>query len=419
VRAPGPAAAKGEYAVIARYTDLTAGQDPQAPLLAYGGALYGAIGGGKYNSGQAFELTRSGSGWSQKVLATFKGGAGGASPWYGMVRDAKGAFYGTTQQGGDPTCQCGAIYKLEPRGSHWRETAIYTFHGAQHHDGGSPLPLALDASGNLFGMTGYGGTGSCVVQSANTGCGYVYELSPSGKGTYTKTVLYNFQGGANDGAYPLAGLLAGPGGVFYGTTQGGGQSGLYCTQCGVAFELAPAGKGYVETVLYRFKGGRDGFAPTGALAFGDTPDTSSTLFGTTQAGGRGLGDCAPYTLGCGTVFSLNISGKTAKKTILHNFVGGKRDGAAPSGAVLAIGSTLYIATESGGSVGSIGLGTLSSVSVAGTNYTLIHSFLGGSDGDTPNAGLTLVNGSIFGTTLQGGKGTCGTYGCGTIFEYTP
>jgi hypothetical protein len=124
-------------------------------------------------------------------------------------------------------------------------------------------------------------------------------------------------------------------------------------------------------------------------------------------------------LACGTLFRLTISGNSAEKTILHDFVGGKRDGAEPYGNVLAIGSTLYIATESGGDIGATGLGTISSVSITGTKYRLVHSFRGGTDGETPNAGLTLLDGSIFGTTVQGGKGTCVPFGCGTVFEYTP
>jgi uncharacterized repeat protein (TIGR03803 family) len=62
-----------------------------------------------------------------------------------------------------------------------------------------------------------------------------------------------FQGGS-DGAF------ADKSGALYATTQAGGGS-----NAGTVFKLTPPVKGqtaWTETVLYRFKGGSDGFAPS-------------------------------------------------------------------------------------------------------------------------------------------------------------
>jgi len=52
---------------------------------------------------------------------------------------------------------------------------------------------------------------------------------------------------------------------------------------------------------------------------------------------------------------------------------------------------------------------------------VLHSFAGGTDGATPEAGLIEVEGTLYGTTNQGGAGTNRTYydGCGTVFALDP
>src|ERR1700690_656741 len=69
-----------------------------------------------------------------------------------------------------------------------KEKVLYSFQGG--NDGDDPYAgLILDGSGNLYGTTAYGGTGSC-----SSGCGTVFELSPNGGGGWTETVLYSFAG---------------------------------------------------------------------------------------------------------------------------------------------------------------------------------------------------------------------------------
>ena len=106
----------------------------------------------------------------------------------------------------------------------------------------------------------------------------VFELircssSPSG---YDFKVLHTFTGGA-DGAYPVAALLRDAAGNLYGTTsQGGG------THNGVVFKLSPAG---IETVLYSFTNGADGYFPAAGLV----QDAAGNLYGTSTYGGGSEG----------------------------------------------------------------------------------------------------------------------------------
>jgi hypothetical protein len=68
----------------------------------------------------------------------------------------------------------------KPQVQNGPETVLYTFQGG--NDGGFPIGnLVFDSSGNLYGVTQFGGGGSCST-NGNTGCGTVFELSPNGSG---------------------------------------------------------------------------------------------------------------------------------------------------------------------------------------------------------------------------------------------
>ena len=99
------------------------------------------------------------------------------------------------------------------------ETVIYRFTGG--NDGEFPLSRLLEYQGALYGTTYEGGTD-------NYGTAFKLTAPAKGKTTWTKTVLYSFTGHTNgwDGEYPMAGLVLGRGGAFYGTTNGGGLYGL-------------------------------------------------------------------------------------------------------------------------------------------------------------------------------------------------
>jgi uncharacterized repeat protein (TIGR03803 family) len=135
------------------------------------------------------------------------------------------------------------------------------------------------------------------------------------------------------------------------------------------------------------------------------------LYGTTTVGGgtRCKG------LGCGVVFSLSL--KSHAERVLHAFRGGE-DGANPFAGLLVVNGTLYGTTVAGGT-GSCHViystcGTVFSITTSGTE-TVLHSFKGEpGDGESPFAGLINVKGRLYGTTAYGGVN-----GGGTVFSITP
>jgi uncharacterized repeat protein (TIGR03803 family) len=129
-------------------------------------SLSGDIG----NCGTVFELTKRPDGrWKETILYNFQKGATGYSPNTGVVMDKAGNLYGTTDYGGDPSCDCGVIYKLAPDAKgKWTYTVLHTF--GVGNDGGVPEGnLVMDSKGNLYGGTVLGGT---------YGGGVVFELTP-------------------------------------------------------------------------------------------------------------------------------------------------------------------------------------------------------------------------------------------------
>jgi uncharacterized repeat protein (TIGR03803 family) len=204
----------------------TDGAFPQAGLIRdAAGNLYGTTsGGGAHGVGTVFKLCPTGA---ETVLYSFAGGADGANPFAGLIRDEAGNLYGTTT-GGGPSGQ-GTVFKVDPAGS---ETVLYSFTGGT--DGGYPeAGLIRDEKGNLYGTTFFGGLDSPFCSYF---CGVVFKVDTTG----LETVLYSFTGGA-DGLNPGAGLMLGKGGELYGTTAyGGADSDPSCATgigCGVVFKL--------------------------------------------------------------------------------------------------------------------------------------------------------------------------------------
>jgi uncharacterized repeat protein (TIGR03803 family) len=227
-------------------------------------------------------------------------------------------------------------------------------------------------------------------------------LSTSGA-IASEKVLHSFQGGG-DGAYPNAGLIADSAGIFYGTTFRGG-SGTDCQTgsagCGTVFKLAPDG---TETVLYSFLGGSDGADPSASLI----TDGAGNLYGTTELGGG-----ANY----GTVFKLAADGT---ETVLYAFKGGSDGEYPPGGLVADKKGNFYGTTAAGGSANcpNGGCGTVFEIMPDGTEIVL-YTFLGGGDGEAPDAGLIMdKSGNLYGTTVEGGI-DCDGASCGVIFKVTP
>jgi uncharacterized repeat protein (TIGR03803 family) len=242
------------------------------------GNLYGTTQeGGTAGGGTVFELTPNGSGgWTETVLHSFGSGTDGRFPLAGLIFDAAGDLYGTTELGGNSNA--GTVFELTPNGGGgWTETVLHRFGNGT--DGAEPWAgLIFDARGNLYGTTFQGG---------NYLGGTVFELTPNGSGGWAETVLHSF-GKGTDGYQPTYGsLIFDAAGNLYGTTQLGGSS-----NSGTVFELTPDGSGgWAETLLDSFDATDGQRFPWAGLIF----DAAGNLYGTTYGGG---------TYGHGTVFEL-------------------------------------------------------------------------------------------------------------------
>jgi uncharacterized repeat protein (TIGR03803 family) len=339
-----------------------------------------------------FSTSRS---WAQvkgKVLHTFSG-SDGQYPYAGLIVDSHGNLYGTAEYGG--ANGRGVVFMISPdRGGSgsWTEKVLHSFENGT--DGAHPFGgVVFDGHGNLYGTTYSGG-----AQDYGT----VYELSPPGadNGSWTEKVLYSFRG-ANDGAYPFAGVIIGPQGKLYGTANGGGAIGY-----GTVFELsAPSGsEPWAETVIYTFctaANCSDGGHPNASLIL----DDRGNLYGTTLEGGA---------YNCGLAFQLsppaNGNGPWTG-TMLHNFTGGA-DGRFPeAGLALDPRGNLYGVSDNG---------VVFELSPPGNGNgawteTVLHTFSEKDDGRLPWSALIFdSSGDLYGTTYSGGP-----QGFGLIFELSP
>lgn len=366
----------------------------------------------------------------------------GATPQGDLIAIGSELF-GTTRYGGktDALCRigCGTVFAVTEAGF---ERVVYRFKGGS--DGAGPAGGLIELNGELFGTTSGGGTaGACAY-----GCGTVFKLTTDGN---SQKVLHAFTGGS-DGAQPVTGLTA-AGGALFGTTQFGGITTKLCPAgCGTVFKISSRG---AESVVYRFKGGKDGAQPVARLIA-----VKSKLYGTTEFGGAATAFCAK---GCGTLFQLGTGGM---KTIIHSFQYGmhSEDGAYPVAAPTIIDGDLYGTTVIGGEMGdgtvfkantssraekvvhsfsccqkekdgeypfarlrdvsklfygttskggTVFRGTVFRIASLGSERVL-HNFTGPPDGNEPEAGLFLLHGKLYGTTAMGGKRSEGT-----VFALTP
>jgi uncharacterized repeat protein (TIGR03803 family) len=312
-------------------------------------------------------------------------------------------------------------------------TNLITFDGTDGEFPAASLIQGID--GNFYGTTLKGG--------AYNG-GTVFKITPGGK----FATLYSFcaNPGANcpDGSNP-GGLVLATNGMFYGTTQYGGTTGV---GAGTIFQITSAGD--LKT-LYSFcsqANCADGEEPGGPLLLGEngklygtTPLSgsngypTSVIFEITTAGAFEVLNTAPtdtflngpliqanngdfYTSGGN--FSNYIDGAIFKITpsgaLSAIFAFNDADGYGPNGALLqGPNADLYGTTGEGGAST---LGKVFQLTLGGAE-NVIYSFTGGADGGNPTTGVLLgTDGNFYGTSA-GGTGSFCPENCGIIFQLTP
>jgi uncharacterized repeat protein (TIGR03803 family) len=249
--------------------------DGSSPL--FGTTIYG----GANDKGAVYQLVPNGAGWTYQVIRSFSSVFDGGP----LLVDSSGNLFGTTASGGK--YNGGILYRLAA--GTWTETTLHNFcNTANCADGYYPWGrLLIDASGDLFGATQFGGSGAHCTDDG--GCGVVFERTPGG----SYEVIYDFCSAANcaDGDNPYAGVIMDSSDHLFGTTDHGGAKGDY----GTVFELTNNNGNWSESTLYSFcekTGCADGEHPLAPLIM----NASGDLFGTTYVGGaNGSG---------GTVFEL-------------------------------------------------------------------------------------------------------------------
>lgn len=320
-------------------------------------------------------------------------------------------------------------------------TTLYNF-GSSNQDGADPEPgVVFDQAGNLFGMASLG---------TSNGNGMIFELTPTGGGSWTQTVVHKFhgspdgeqplgrplvtasgkifgtasRGGANnqgtvfavfppdapgdpwtgrvlytfgsvsgDGITPNAGLI-GAHGSLYGVTREGGATGR-----GTVFQLTPAADPsapWTENILHSFTAGGDAAFPSSELVM----DSSGNLFGTALQGGVN---------NLGAVYQVSppaVPGGAWTETVVYSFNGD--DGTLPFGRLRFDASgALYGTTDGGGSKQEGTVFKLTPPEHSGDDWTesIIFNFSGGRDGGNPTAGVTMDGtGRLYGTASTGGAG---------------
>lgn len=400
------ASSETSFKVIHAFNSPTDGVIPEGTLIFdTAGNLYGTtVGGGAYGGGTVFELSLDGNGsWNETILHSFQANTDGEEPVAGVVMDAQGNLYGTTQQGGvhNSNCStgCGTVYELSPGASGWTFQVLYSFNGIP--DGAFPnSEMVFDAAGNLYGVTGGGG----IAQGCFEGCGTIFELVKANG--WQEQTLHAFNSSYGDGELPSGKLLMDTQGNLYGTTQIGGSTGY-----GTAYELMHSNATWSEKVIYNFCfqiNCREGNQPSAGVI-----NIDGQLFGTAAMGG-GTG----YY---GTVFKLKEFGTNwFAKAYDFNIT----DGADPVAPLLYRAGAIYGVTAQGGIQNGAcvlypsGNGVVFKLGLVNgaVKETVLYEFTGGDDGCGPSSGLVAdTAGNLYGATNQGGGAENG----GTIFEVTP
>jgi len=382
-----------------------------------------------------------------KTLHQFAGPGRDGTPTGGLATDGTGMLYGVTSDGGysaTSSCLmygCGTIFSVDP--STGKFTTIHRFTDAE---GTVPVgPLVPDGAGGFYGVTSGGGS----ICGAGPQSIYRFDVA-----TRKVTVLYYIELGEM-GVFTAAPVLVK--GALYGKSSGSGilgsaykfdlatrtlsvidsptsgrtpAGGIFTCSVSPGYHFDPSvaadkdGRIYgaasngrlfrIDPATNRIAGvhaltAKDGGGLSGPL----TAAADGTLYGTTAVGGI----CCVIASGqsssdCNEIFKFDPA--LSQFTVLHRFCSGDNL-SDPEGttALSPNGKFLYGLTLTGGPQR---LGALYRLDVETQAFAILHDFTGGADGaigDFGVPGLKFSRGSLFGTTIRGGKGY------GTVFQVVP
>jgi len=340
-------------------------------------------------------------------LYSFTGANDGGIPYAGLVPGADGYLYGTTSSGGTNRSGSGVEYgggTAFKIGTNGALTPLCYFNAAAGLT--CTAGLAQGSDGNLYGTTVFNAN---PQEDDFAGDGTVFQISTNGG--LTNLCYFNQPRG-----FPLAGLMQGHDGDFYGTTSAINLTGNQSrSSYGDVFKVGTNGD---YTSLYFFGTLRDAYGD--ALDGGNPRATliqgnDGNLYGTTWTGGDSYSDADEYYT-YGTVFKISTNGAL---TSLYSF--GGIDGTYPvAGLVQGSDGNLYGTTSGGGTYSAdfygnfYTYGTVFKISTNGA-FTSLYSFTGTNDGANPEASLVQgSDGNLYGTTAVGG-----TNDSGTVFEINP
>jgi uncharacterized repeat protein (TIGR03803 family) len=210
-----------------------------------------------YGYGTVFQMSTDGV-FNTLFLFTGTNGAYlGRKPLGGLIQAADGNLYGTSEAGGT-NGDNGTVFRITTNG-----ILIWSFSFANTNGADPQAGLVQGTDGNLYGVTSTYATTKQGSPVGNT----IFSITTNG----TLTTLNHLAGSSIPN--PVAVLIQGNDGNFYGTTLQGG------TGIGTVFKVIPSG---AVSKLYSFTGATN----SGKFPFGGLVQASNnTFYGTASSGG--------------------------------------------------------------------------------------------------------------------------------------